>query len=155
MRFKPSPNHSSRVDLVVLHSTNGAFEGAVEWLCKKGSGVSAHYCVSKAGEVVQMVDESRAAWHGGAGLWKGTAKINTRSIGIEIEHFDDKDELWPEAQIEAVLGLCEAVCRRYTLTADDVVGHKDVAPERKVDPKDFPWQTFRAELARRLTEVKC
>jgi N-acetylmuramoyl-L-alanine amidase len=43
----------------------------VRWLCNPASQVSSHYVVDEDGLVVQLVDESRRAWHAGRGSWAG------------------------------------------------------------------------------------
>jgi N-acetylmuramoyl-L-alanine amidase len=46
--------------------------------------VSAHYVVLQDGYIVQLVAESRRAWHAGVSSWAGETDINSCSIGIEI-----------------------------------------------------------------------
>lgn len=87
---RPSPNHGDRKDgkrpdMILLHYTGmpDAAE-ALERLCARGSEVSAHYFVFEDGRIVQLVQESRRAWHAGASFWAGETDINSCSIGIEI-----------------------------------------------------------------------
>lgn len=150
IRFIPSPNQSprpagTRVSLIVLHSTDGNFDGAVSWLCNPQSKASAHYVVDRSGtKIVKLVPLSMQAWHAGRSEWRGQRNVNRFSIGIEMEHFDRKEE-WSTAQVETVALLCAVLCNAYCLTPDDIVGHADVAiPKgRKIDPYDFPWRRFR------------
>ena len=132
--WTPSPNHSSRsgvtVDRVVIHQTDGRerLDRAVEHLCNpspsNGKRVSAHFVVGQAGsgEVAQLVELSRAAWH--CSSW------NTRSVGIE--HVartpgelgrDDKGLPLAEAQLEASARLVAWLLREFHLSIDDVVPH--------------------------------
>jgi len=57
-------------------------------------------------------------------------------------------ELWekyPPAQLESCFALAKALVERYQL--DDVVGHEDIAPERKNDPGPaFPMQKLRESV---------
>jgi N-acetylmuramoyl-L-alanine amidase len=57
-------------------------------------------------------------------------------------------ELWekfPTAQLEACFAVAKALVERYHL--DDVVGHEDIAPERKDDPGPaFPMQELRENV---------
>jgi N-acetyl-anhydromuramyl-L-alanine amidase AmpD len=71
----PSPNHNERsdgrrADLILLHYTGMAdAESALALLCADGSKVSSHYFVFEDGRIVQMVPESRRAWHAGISEW--------------------------------------------------------------------------------------
>ena len=150
-----SPNHSPRPrdvrpSLIVLHSTGGSYAGALAWLRDPESHVSAHFLIGRDGTTVQLVPLTRAAWQAGRSSWRGQAEngsVNAFSIGIEMEHFDGKQE-WPEAQLLALFALLKQVCEQYSIPADAVVGHADVARPigRKVDPVDFPWGRLRMAL---------
>ena len=148
-----SPNVADRPaglqpTMIVLHSTEGDFAGAEAWLCNPASEVSAHYLVSRAGEIAQLVPTARTAWQAGKSSWLGRdvrGSVNAFSIGIEMEHFDGLQD-WPEEQLAIVAALCRALMAAYAIPPAMVVGHADVAPGRKVDPKDFPWPAFRARL---------
>jgi N-acetylmuramoyl-L-alanine amidase len=87
---RPSTNQSERVNnqrpsMIVLHYTGmTSANAALDLLCSGGSQVSAHYFVFEDGRIVQMVPESRRAWHAGSAFWGGETDINSCSIGIEI-----------------------------------------------------------------------
>jgi N-acetylmuramoyl-L-alanine amidase len=147
----PSPNHGERKDgrrpdMIVLHYTGMRdAAAALERLRSPGSEVSAHYLVFEDGHVVQMVQESRRAWHAGAGSWAGETDINSCSIGIEIANpghdFGYPD--FPKRQIAAVTALCRGILTRNPISAERVLAHSDVAPARKQDPGEkFPWRTL-------------
>lgn len=146
--FSESPNHSSRngalPKVIVLHSTGGGFASAVSWLKNPNSRVSAHYVVAKDGRITQLVDTSECAWHAGNSLWHGHKDVNSISIGIEMEHFDGRDD-WDNRQIKSVVELCKMLKTKWDIPVNNIVGHKDVCvPDgRKIDPKDFPWHEFR------------
>ena len=80
LKWAPSPNFSARtarVDLIVIHDTEGAYAGAVAWFEQVVSQVSAHYVVKEDGtEATQMVDLAKKAWH--------ACLFNSRSVGIEM-----------------------------------------------------------------------
>ena len=145
----PSPNFNERTtppDMVVLHYT-GMPTGreALERLCDPTAKVSAHYCVDEDGSVYRLVPEERRAWHAGVGFWKGATDINSISIGIEIvnpgHEFGYRD--FPSVQIDAVVGLLDAVRGRWDIADQRILGHSDIAPERKDDPGErFPWKTL-------------
>jgi N-acetylmuramoyl-L-alanine amidase len=103
--------------------------------------------VDEAGRITQMVAEEMRAWHAGEGVWAGESDINSASIGIEIHN--PGHELgypdFPEAQLQAVEGLCKDILARNGVRPERVLAHSDVAPSRKKDPGEkFPW----ARLAR-------
>jgi N-acetylmuramoyl-L-alanine amidase len=152
--FIPSPNHGERPDgrrpdMLILHYTGmDDEEAALRWLCNPVSKVSAHYLVSEAGEVVQLVAESRRAWHAGLGAWAGEFDMNNCSIGIEIANAGHPAGLPPfrEAQIASVVALCRDIVARWAIHPGRVLGHSDVAPGRKLDPGErFPWARLHEE----------
>lgn len=106
--------------------------------------VSAHYVVGEAGEIFSLVPEEHRAWHAGASSWDGDGDVNARSIGIEIVNGGHDFGLpdFPDAQIEAVIVLLRDILARWpSLSAARIVGHSDVAPQRKADPGErFPWR---------------
>lgn len=148
---KPSPSFNDRkypVDMLVLHYT-GMQDGpsAEARLVDPLAEVSAHYVVREDGVVVQMVSEDKRAWHAGVSRWQGDEDLNSRSIGVEIvngghDFPDAKGRLpaYPQAQIAAVISLCQAILARHDIPATRIVGHSDIAPARKADPGEhFPW----------------
>ena len=85
---RPSPNFDERalpVSMIVLHYTGMPYaEGALDRLTSPEARVSAHYCVKEDGEVIQLVDEEKRAWHAGKSYWRGITDVNSASVGIEI-----------------------------------------------------------------------
>ena len=152
---RPSPNHDARsrpISMIVLHYTDMlSAEEAIAKLCDPEAGVSAHYLVTKAGEVVRLVPEERRAWHAGRSYWRGLTNVNDDSIGIEIDNPGHSNgyEPFPDAQIDAVIRLVADIKQRHRIGRGNVVGHSDVAPARKRDPGElFPWgQLARLRLA--------
>ena len=152
---RPSPNHGPRVgkgeagpDMIILHYTGmPTEEGAIDWLCRPESEVSAHYVVRENGEVLQLVPERRRAWHAGKSFWAGETDINSRSIGIEVANAGHPGGLppFPGVQIASVVELCRDCVARWAIPAERVLAHSDVAPVRKVDPGErFPWDILHA-----------
>lgn len=145
----PSPNHGERKDgqrpnMLILHYTGMPDEGeALQWLCNPVSQVSAHYFVFEDGRVLQLVPESRRAWHAGVSFWDGETDINSCSIGIEIANPGHSGGLppFPDAQIESVAALAKDIINRWRIPPARVLAHSDVAPGRKLDPGEvFPWK---------------
>lgn len=148
----PSPNHGDRKgrgvpDSILLHYTGvPSFEIALKQLCDPASEVSAHYLLRENGEIFQLVPEERRAWHAGRSYWAGERDMNSVSIGVEIANpgHDGGAPPYTGAQIEAVIALCRDIAARRNIVPQRVLGHSDVAPDRKLDPGErFPW----AELA--------
>lgn len=146
IRSHPSPNFGerrggSRVELVVLHYTVLGCAEALERLCDPVAEVSAHYLIDRDGTVLSLVDEAGRAWHAGAGAWGGAGDVNSRSIGIELAN--SGQEPFPEPQIAALERLLAGVLERHGLGPEAVIGHSDMAPERKGDPgARFDWRRF-------------
>ncbi|MCB1955182.1 MAG: N-acetylmuramoyl-L-alanine amidase [Rhodocyclaceae bacterium] len=126
--------------MVVLHyTTNDDAATAIRTLTNPEREVSAHYLVGRDGRIVQLVDETRRAWHAGASFWAGNRDVNSASIGIELDN--NGHEPFPERQIVALLALLGDLRERYAIPAENIVGHSDVALGRKVDPgPQFPWR---------------
>ncbi|TCD02036.1 N-acetylmuramoyl-L-alanine amidase [Erythrobacteraceae bacterium CFH 75059] len=145
-----SPNHDARVlpvTMVVLHYTEMPADAALERLCDPASKVSAHYFISEAGAVTQLVAEDRRAWHAGQSYWRGLRDVNSASIGIELDHPGHAGGYRPfaDAQIGALLPLLARIRRTHDIPRANVVGHSDVAPARKIDPGElFPWDRLAA-----------
>ena len=151
-RVAPSPNHGARragrLDTLILHYTGMASgAAALARLRDPLSQVSAHYLVFEDGGIVQLVPESRRAWHAGAGTWKGETDVNSCSIGIEIVHPGHAGGLppYPDAQVGAVTALARDILGRWPIPPERVLAHSDIAPERKEDPGEtFPWDRLAA-----------
>ncbi len=143
----PSPNYDSRhdqpVDMLVLHYTDMlTAEEAIQRLCDPEAKVSAHYLISEAGEITQLVDESMRAWHAGESFWRGHQGVNARSIGIELANPGHSNGYvaFPEAQMESLITLCQQIITRHAIPPRNVVGHSDIAFLRKMDPGElFDW----------------
>ena len=159
----PSPNQNARPDpedirLVVVHAISlpaGKFgTGAVErFFCNTldcsgdprladlaGVRVSAHLFASRQGALTQFVPFARRAWHAGVSRWRGRTDCNDYSIGIELEGTDDSG--YTDRQYLALGHILEALFARYPhLDRSAVVGHNEIAPERKTDPgPHFDWR---------------
>ncbi len=116
---------------------------ALARLCDPAAKVSSHYVVEEDGTVFSLVDEGFRAWHAGVSYWRGISGLNDCSVGIEIvnpgHEFGYRG--FPDVQMRSVLQLCLGILGRHEVPARNVVGHSDVAPDRKQDPGElFPWK---------------
>jgi len=129
----------------LLHYTAMAtVEEALERLCDPKSQVSAHYVVAEDGTCYGLVEEGERAWHAGVSFWRGERNVNSASISIEIANPGDRP--FPKAQMESLAALCTAILGRHAIPARNVVGHSDVAPQRKDDPGAlFNWSWLAAQ----------
>ena len=152
-RVLPSPNQgerrgAGRPDCLILHYTGmPTCESAVTLLIDRKSEVSSHYVIDEAGAVLQLVPEARRAWHAGVSQWKSERDLNSVSIGIEIANPgpDGGSPPFPDAQIAAVIALCQDISARWRLRPERILAHSDIAPARKRDPGErFPWDRLAA-----------
>jgi len=165
-----SPNFGPRpagtpIDLLVVHSISlppgrygggevqRLFTNTLDWDADpyfktiEGMAVSAHFFVTRGGELWQFVSCDDRAWHAGASSWRGRDNCNDFSVGIELEGTDVAP--YEAAQYLALADVIRALRAGYeTLRAAPVVGHSDVAPGRKTDPgESFDWKRLEAALA--------
>lgn len=144
---RPSPNFGARpkgnISALVLHYTGmKSAQEALARLCDPLSEVSAHYFITEAGEITELVDPNKRAWHAGISSWRGRSNVNDFSIGIELVNpgHDYGYRPFPDDQIRALLWLLGILYERYPLQQKDIIGHSDIAPGRKCDPGElFPW----------------
>jgi N-acetylmuramoyl-L-alanine amidase len=145
VRDRLSPNHDrrgrpARIDMLVLHYTGmTTAEAAIERLCDPAARVSAHYVVEENGTIWRLVPETRRAFHAGHSRWAGERELNDVSIGIEIANPGHEwgYRPFPEEQMAAVELLSCDLLSRYPIPPRRVVGHSDIAPDRKADPGEF------------------
>jgi N-acetyl-anhydromuramyl-L-alanine amidase AmpD len=145
---------------LVLHGTGGTFRGDQTWAQNPHARASYHYLVSKGGEVVQMVEDRYIAFHAGASEWSKEAAerrgfpfsehsswtdLNRHSIGVGLESLNRRDEVYPEAQLQA---LAELVRSRYgRIPPHRILTHEMISAPRKVDPVNFPLEQWLQLLA--------
>lgn len=149
----PSPNcgdrpNGSQIDILVLHYTGmQSGRAALDRLCDPDASVSSHYLIEEDGRIFRLVAEDKRAWHAGRGQWQECSDINSNSIGIEIVNpgHEFGYRPFPDVQIDAVITLCRDILSRHAIPADRIIGHSDMAPDRKEDPGElFPWDSLAA-----------
>jgi len=165
-----SANQDTRVRIIVIHHTTGNFKGSLDILTQDSSNpVSSHYLIPEPGDasyagkdlkLYSLVPEEGRAWHAGLSYWAGKTSLNDMSVGIELvnQTYCRKSEqtippeqkparicFYPdfaESQLDILTNLLQGIVSRHTeVKPTDIVGHSDIAPQRKIDPGPrFPWQ---------------
>ena len=107
--------------------------------------VSAHCLIRRDGEIIQYVSFDNKAWHAGVSCYQGKDKCNDFSIGIELEGTDNTP--YTEQQYQQLVKLTNTIKQYYPEIKDNIVGHCDIAPDRKTDPGPaFDWQYYKKLL---------
>lgn len=141
----------SRAQYLILHYTDEPLDSSIRILTQQR--VSSHYLLSDENPpvVYRLVDENRRAWHAGASFWKGATMLNASSIGIEIVNLGEEKAAdgsrrfvpYPPAQIDLLIQLMRDIVTRHNIPPERVLGHSDIAPQRKIDPGPlFPWKAL-------------
>jgi len=142
--FNPKKRPSKQIKFIIFHYTGMKSESdALKRLTDIQSEVSCHYFIKNNGEIINMVPDLYVAWHAGKSSWKNYKSLNQNSIGIEItnpghEHGYKK---FKQKQISSLLKLTKSLIKKYNILSENILGHSDIAPQRKKDPGEkFPWE---------------
>jgi len=151
-----SPNFDSRpqdchIDMLVLHNislppSEYGGKGIIELFTNKLNPeehpyyaeiytrkVSSHFLIRRNGQLLQFVSCKDRAWHAGVSKWQERERCNDFSVGIELEGSDY--EAFEKAQYETLEILMNTLKKH--LPIKHIVGHSDIAPDRKTDPGPF------------------
>ena len=148
-KFK-SGNYDQRkfdISLIIIHFTETrTFDEALNLLTSLDRKVSSHYLIDKSGDIFNLVDLDKRAWHAGESMWGNYNDINSRSIGIEIVNSGEViKEDYTAKQINSLSVLLNSLLKDYNI--ENILGHSDIAPKRKIDPGvHFPWQKIYQNL---------
>jgi hypothetical protein len=147
-----SSNQSSRssgtssINRVVLHTTEGSYNGAISWFQNSSSDVSSHYVLRKSdGEITQMVSDERKAWH--------ACSNNNDTIGLEHEGASSSASTWTPQLLESSARLTAWLVTTYDIPIDrdHIVGHGEIQPSScsyRYDPgPHFPWDQYMSMVA--------
>jgi AmpD protein len=156
----PRPDGAS-IDLVVIHSISlppgqygtgqvqKLFMNELDWDAHpyfqgiRGMQVSAHFFITRDGQLWQFVSCDRRAWHAGQSSYRGRSNCNDDSVGIELEGLEGG--LFEAAQYETLASICAALLRQYPV--QHIAGHEHIASGRKQDPgAGFDWPQLQASL---------
>lgn len=143
-----SRSQSERIKYIIIHYTFSDFPSSLETLTQ--AEVSSHYLVTDGEKpfIYRLVDDSQQANHAGLSSWKIYNQLNSASIGIEIVNLGfvetAEGRVWypyPQAQIDQLILLLKKLVAKYKIKPENILGHSEIAPQRKQDPGPaFPWQ---------------
>jgi AmpD protein len=166
--FCPSPNFDERpnntsIDLIVIHAIslpagfyntqlikdlflNCLDPGTDQYLESiKDLKVSSHFLITRKGTLIQFVPTHKRAWHAGISDYKGRENCNDFSIGIELEGCDDEE--FEQSQYNSLSRLINFLSKDLQINKQNIVGHADIAPDRKTDPGPlFDWTLLQSML---------
>ncbi len=132
------------IKFIIFHYTGMKKEiDSINKLTSFYSKVSSHFLIKKNGEILKLVPELYIAWHAGVSNWKNFRSINKNSVGIEISNpgHENNYTKFTSSQIKSILKLSKYLIKKYKIKHNYILGHSDIAPERKLDPGEkFPWQ---------------
>ena len=142
--FDPKKKKPNQIKFLIFHYTGMKTEkAAIERLTDIKSRVSAHYLIKQNGEIITLVPDLYTAWHAGKSIWKNYSSLNKDSIGIEIVNpgHDINYKKFSKIQLRTLIRLSKFLIKKYKINSKNVLGHSDIAPERKKDPGEkFPWK---------------
>ena len=145
-----SPNFDQRkrkvndIKFIIFHYTGMKNESdATKRLVDSKSKVSSHYLIRNDGKILVLVPDLYIAWHAGVSSWKKYKFLNKNSIGIEISNpgHNFYYKKFSSKQVDSIIVLSKFLIKKYNIKSENILGHSDIAPDRKKDPGEkFPWQ---------------
>ena len=144
LNFDVKKRKARAIKFIVFHYTGMKKENqAITQLTNTKSKVSSHYLIRNNGEILTLVPDFYIAWHAGVSSWKNYKSINKYSIGIEISNpgHQYSYKKFSKKQIKSILKLSYYLIKKYKIKSNFILGHSDIAPDRKKDPGEkFPWK---------------
>ena len=115
---------------------------SIRRLCNPKSKVSCHYFINQNGKIFRLVDDNKIAWHSGKSCWGKYKNLNKNSIGIEMVNKGHQFGYsnFKKRQLSSLIKICQNLIKKYRIKRQNIIGHSDIAPLRKLDPGEkFPW----------------
>ena len=135
------------IEFIIIHYTGMKKEkDALERLTNQNSKVSCHYFITYSGEIINLVPDLYTSWHAGRSAWKKKKSLNSKSLGIEISNpgHTFKYAKFKKKQIKSLFILVSQLKKKYKIRNTNILGHSDIAPDRKKDPGEkFPWKLMK------------
>ena len=146
--LKRSPNFEERkrrkIKYILIHYTNlSSTKESLKHLLDKKNKVSSHYLIDPEGNIYSVVEDKNIAWHAGISSWNKDKNLNKNSIGIELQNtgLAGNYEKFSNTQILVLEKLIKMLQLKYGISNANILGHSDIAPDRKIDPgPKFPWR---------------
>ena len=146
--FSPNYDRQERainsIRTIVIHYTGMQSEReSIKRLINSESKVSSHYLINRRGKIYNLVQDKCIAWHAGKSCWLRYKNLNKNSIGIELVNKGHQFGYtnFKKKQISSLIKLCKKLTKKYKIKKNNIVGHSDIAPLRKIDPGEkFPWE---------------
>ena len=142
--FNPKKRLKKQIKFIIIHYTGMKKESdSINRLTDIQSQVSSHYLIKNNGNIMTLVPDLFIAWHAGRSSWGNFNSLNKNSIGIEISNpghqFNYKK--FSKNQITSLIKLIKKLKKEYNINSKNILGHSDIAPDRKKDPGEkFPWE---------------
>ena len=142
--FNSEKRTSKELKFIIFHYTGMKSESeAIDKLIDIQSEVSSHYLIKNDGTIIKLVPDLYVAWHAGKSSWKNYKSLNQKSIGIEITNpgHEFGYKKFSKKQISSLLKLSKFLIKKYKINSKNILGHSDIASQRKKDPGEkFPWE---------------
>ncbi len=144
INFSLPKRSKKKIIFIIIHYTGMKNElKAIRRLCDYRSNVSSHYFIKNNGEILNLVPDLYVAWHAGKSSWKRYKLLNKFSIGVEISNpgHEHGYKKFNSSQISSLIKLLKYLQKKYNVKNQNILGHSDIAPDRKKDPGEkFPWR---------------
>jgi len=144
--FSTTARNTKKIKYIVYHYTGMRSETkALKRLTDDKAKVSCHYFIKRNGQIILMVPELYEAWHAGKSKWKKDIFLNRNSIGVEITNkgHDFGYQSYSKKQMLSLIKLTKYLIKKYKIKSSNILGHSDIAFERKKDPGEkFPWKNL-------------
>ncbi|MEV4557082.1 N-acetylmuramoyl-L-alanine amidase [Kitasatospora sp. NPDC049285] len=133
------PADGDQIEYIVIHDTEGGFDGSVNTFKNPATQASAHYIVrANDGHVTQMVNDKNIAWHA------GNKTVNMHSIGVEHEGyaFPTGTQPWYSEQLyQSSATLVRYLAEKYQVPLDrqHIIGHDDVPGPTQATIAGMHW----------------
>jgi len=111
--------------------------------------VTTHFLIDRSGTLWQLADEINRAWHAGVSRMPApmSSRENVNDFSIGAELVGSPESGFTEQQYTALAELIAELSARFPLKF--IVGHDQIAPERKQDPgSNFDWPKLKTLLDR-------
>jgi N-acetylmuramoyl-L-alanine amidase len=132
------------VEFLIIHYSATSLNGLLEIFFDEKSEVSAHFVITEAGKIIEMVpcmnELPNRAWHAGYSRWEDEklwTKFNDISIGVELINRNGNIFPYSWKQMEALKELIFALQQKFPALKNPrrILGHEHIAGYRgKIDP---------------------